>query len=128
MDDPKNVSICCVVYDVSIPQSYRCRDSMTRSNQIVILVDDTKKSVELTLWGDLIHKLDNKEGTAIVLENVSPREFRGKRTITTTSETVIRLMGTDPSAEQLKMKGWWETTGSVADFTELLLEDSRPEA
>lgn len=98
---------------------------MARTTQNVFIVDDSNKTVELTLWGEHMLKLDESEGSAVVLENVVPREFRGKRTISTSSATVIKTMGDNPTGEQLLLQKWWDEAGHEQDFGNLDLEDNQ---
>lgn len=69
-----------------------------------------------------MNKLDGTEGTAVVLENVSPCEYRGKRTISTTPTTVIKKMGANPTVEQRYLNEWWEPPGNEEEFGDLVLD------
>ena len=98
---------------------------MARTTQNVFIVDDSNKGVELTLWGEHLLKLDGSEGNAVILENVVPREFRGKRTISTSSTTVIKTMADNPTVEQVLLQKWWDEAGQVEDFGNLDLDDNQ---
>lgn len=124
-DRSKDVTVFGIVFQVSKPQTNHCRDGMARTTQNVFIVDDSNKTVELTLWGEHMLKLDESEGSAVVLENVVPREFRGKRTISTSSATVIKTMGDNPTGEQLLLQKWWDEAGHEQDFGNLDLEDNQ---
>lgn len=119
----KNVSLVAVVYDVSAPQTYACKDGITRTTQEVVLVDDSLKAVTLTLWANHINKLDNTEGTAVIVENICPREYRGRRTVSTTSTTAIQKFDANPTAEQQAQQEWWKISGDEGIFTDLKLPE-----
>ena len=123
VDRSKNVSLVAVVYDVAEPQTYACKDSITRTTQEVVLVDDSNKAVTLTLWANHINKLDDAEGTAVVVENVCPREYRGRRTVSTTSTTAIKRFDGNPTPEQQILQEWWSNSSDEARFKDLDLPE-----
>lgn len=120
-----DVTVLGIVYDVSEPQAYRCRDGIVRTTQKVVVVDETKRAVEVTLWADQLNKLDGYEATAVILENVTPRDFRGKRTISTSSSTVIKQMGPNPTSEQVTLQQWWDNSGNEEQFKDLTIEENQ---
>ena len=92
-----------------------------RTTQRVVLVDDSHRCVALTLWGDSTNKLNGKEGSCIVLEDVSTRDYRGTRTLTTLARSRITTMSDEPSAAQIFLQDWWNNTGQDEGFQELAL-------
>ena len=82
----KEVSLVGIVHEVCRPYTFNAQDE-TKSNQNVVLVDDSKKCVTLTLWGEHVRKLDGHEGSSVQFEHVSTREYNGKRTLSSTAST-----------------------------------------
>ncbi|XP_003738527.1 replication factor A protein 1-like [Galendromus occidentalis] len=83
------VDILAVIFDVRPPQTFNCRDGTNTEKQTVLVVDDTMKMVEIGLWSEFVGKLDNKEGEAVVLQNLQVRDFNEKRQLSTTTNTIF---------------------------------------
>ena len=123
VENSREVSLVAVAYEVSECQTYYCRDGLSRTVQQIILVGDTRRSVSLTLWGDYLNKLDNCEGTALIVENISTKEYRGLRTLSTTATTVLRQMDENPTVEQAYLQNWWDTEGKEEVFEDIQLAE-----
>ena len=126
IEKAKEVSLVAVIFEVMDPQTYHCRDGLTRTVQQVILVDDSKRSVTLSLWTDYLNKLDGTEGTAvIIIENVVTKEYRGLRTLSTTSTSILRPMSADPTLEQTYLQSWWNGEGKEDEFADIPVPEDR---
>lgn len=116
------VTVAGIVYEVGKPMNVMVQGA-AKANQQVTLVDDSKQAVTVTLWGSHVGKLDDTEGTAVVMENVTTKNFRGKRTLSTGSMTVVRRMEGALLREQKALRTWWCKEGQDEEFDELLLDE-----
>ena len=119
IEKAKDESLIAIVSEVTDSQTYYCRDGLSRTVQQVVLVDDTKTSVALTLWTDYLLKLDAAGGSALKIEDVPTKEYRGLRTLSTTSTTILRLMDADPTPQQAYLKRWWNSEEKEDDFDDI---------
>ena len=63
--------------------------------------------------------MNDKEGTCVILEEVSTRDHRGNRTLTTLSRTRITTMEDSPTKEQLCLQDWRNKGGLDEEFEDL---------
>ncbi|XP_003748675.1 replication factor A 51 kDa subunit-like [Galendromus occidentalis] len=116
----ENVSINFIVYEVSEPQTFSCRDGETRQKQNDVLEDDTKRIITLNLWSENVGELDGQEGRAINIENVSVREYKGKKNLTPTSGTAYKSARECPDDDRLsELTVWWEKDGYNCEFEDV---------
>ena len=110
-----------IVFEVHRPQDTNQKDG--RASQRVVLVDDSYRCVTLTLWGELSRLLDNKEGKCVSFDEVSTRNCRGIRTLTTLSRSRLQTMENFPAKDQICPQQWWNNGGLDEEFEELLLKE-----
>lgn len=117
----ETVNVAAVVFSIGDTIPVQCYDSIRRGRQNVTLVDHTKKMVTLTMWGSMTGKLNESEGRAVVLQNLQVNAFHGKKTLSTTYNSVVdpRTLPNDP--DKLRLQIWWDETGQQEEFESVLL-------
>lgn len=114
-----------MVYTCCEPQTFLCRDGVSRTKRNALLVDESKRIVTLSLWGEHSNLLSGCEGRVASIQNVVVREYGGKRQLTTTSSTIINAEEnpTDQTLQALQM--WWAEDGQEEEFEELILPQAQ---
>lgn len=64
------VNIVAVVYNVETPQTFNCRDQVTRSRQKATLDDDSSAALQLSQWQDHVKQLYEAEGQVLAVQNM----------------------------------------------------------
>jgi hypothetical protein len=114
------VDLFAVVYEVGEIQKFNCKDGLTRPKMNVRLVDDTKKIITLGLWSEHSEKMKGTEGTTVLIRNVAVREYNGKRVLTSTANSIIKLQPKGETAA--KLSEWWTTNGIMEEFEEIIVQ------
>lgn len=114
----RNVNLNAIIYDVGPPQTFTCHDQKNRNKQNIQLVDDTMKIVTLGVWSEFLHKLDGCEGKSYTFQNVSIREFRGKKQLSSISNTAFEPLN---HPESFTLDTWWNDEDQASEFEELIL-------
>ncbi|XP_003746372.1 replication factor A 51 kDa subunit-like [Galendromus occidentalis] len=72
----KMIDLQAIIYDVGEIHSYSGKAGDIRNRQNILLVDDSRKIVSLTLWGSLIHKVDDREGQVVDFQKLSVKSSK----------------------------------------------------
>lgn len=114
----QELAVMAVVYDVE-----RVWDQDTKPRQTIILVDNIRNIVALTLWEESTRTPDNAEGTVVLISQLEVRDSRGKRGLTSAPAThVTKVTHEDPKAAALKT--WGDSEAATQEFEELMLPAS----
>ena len=111
-----------IIYEVEKSVTVNCRDNVARRRQNVVIVDDTLKACEDTLWAEFCDLCDGKEGKCIMLQNLQIRDVATKRTLTTTASTIIQGQEEVTRPEQAAMDDWFDESGIEEEFDHLRQE------
>lgn len=120
--EKKIVNIIAVIYDLSEPQMISCRYNTVQQKQTVHLVDDSERIIALDLWNTYVGKLAGKDGQVVTFKNLCVKEFRNKKILETTADTIIDRGESSDKPREKKLKRWWHSRGLRSEFRELILE------
>ena len=82
----------------------------------IVLVDDTNRSVNLTLWGEQAQKFDGSSNPVIAIKGAKVSDYNGVSLSTIGSSSVT----VNPDlTEAHQLKGWWDQSGSDANIVSL---------
>eukprot|EP01125_Pyxidicula_operculata_P004120 TRINITY_DN1598_c0_g1_i2.p1 TRINITY_DN1598_c0_g1~~TRINITY_DN1598_c0_g1_i2.p1 ORF type:complete len:321 (-),score=76.27 TRINITY_DN1598_c0_g1_i2:253-1185(-) len=110
LDNNSLIDTMGIISVVNKPTSINTKDNRSLNKRTISIVDSTKRSVDVTLWGDRATNFDGEVGVALALKNVKVNEYQGNKTLSATSNTLIEL---NPDSEPAKKLGaWWELNGS----------------
>ncbi|XP_028967653.1 uncharacterized protein LOC114828293 [Galendromus occidentalis] len=87
---------------------------------LFIRLNQTKlrKIVSLTLWGSLIHKVDDREGQVVDFQKLSVKEFKARKNISSTGNTSIQFPIRSNSRTR-ELEDWWRSSKGNVIFEEL---------
>ena len=88
----------------------------------ITLLDDTKKTVSLTLWGELAteqgERLANEIGAVVALRGLRVTDYNGVSLSTVQrSELIVEPSGDDIAAKADALRAWYAAEGSTAETT-----------
>lgn len=112
------VDFVAVIFEVGSLQQITCQDGRRITKRTATLIDDSHKMVSVGLWPDFTETLNGREGTAALFQNIQVREYMGRITLSTTSNSVI-----NPDSAQAvvgELNRWFETEGCAHAYEELV--------
>lgn len=97
------------------PQTFNRRtDGRPITKREVLIVDDSNKSISLTLWNDSATKFEADNNPVILVTKARKTEFNGTVSITTGQASAVELNPKIDRSKELEL--WWRAEGSRADF------------
>jgi len=95
-----------IVQNVEDCNSIKSRNGKTFIKRSVVLLDDTKCQVELTLWDAHAKEFDIQPGAILVVKNVKVNEYNGRHSLNATCDTTFE---TDNESERVtQIRAWYE--------------------
>ncbi|PPQ98811.1 hypothetical protein CVT24_003365 [Panaeolus cyanescens] len=89
--------------------------SRTLQKRELTLVDESKASVTLTLWGKQAESYDADDAPVVAFKGVKVGEFRGGRTLSMFSSSTMQV---NPEIDaSFKLRGWYDSGGANESFT-----------
>ncbi len=117
-----NVDVVAVVKEVSEVSSIRRKSDNTELNKReVVLVDDSLKSIRLTLWNVLAaeqgEQLASMTNPIVAIRSVRVGDYEGVSIGTVSRSDMVIDPDADTVPRAAELKKWWDETGASATFT-----------
>ena len=109
----------------------KCHDGVERNRQTVFLIDDSIKQVKLTVWGTVYcllygalyaGKLNDTEGTAVVLQNVLTQSYNGRKTLCSSSSSVISGEIFQNDVDRCNLQLWFNNLEQALDYEDIMIQ------
>jgi len=113
---PCRADLCGVVVNFRPVATINAKDGRELVKRDITVVDDTAKSIDLTLWGENAKLPDsNFEGKPVVgFKNILLKDFNGSRVGGTVDTSVVMFKPEVPEAKRIQ--DWWSNGGSGQSF------------
>lgn len=109
------VDVCAVVKSFGEPQTFNRRtDGRPITKREVMIVDDSNKSIALTLWNDSAVNFQAENNPVILVTKARITEFNGSVSITTGQTSSLELNPNLDRSKELQL--WWRAEGCKSDF------------
>ncbi|KAJ3642909.1 hypothetical protein Zmor_025657 [Zophobas morio] len=109
------IGVCKEVSDIQNFTSRTTNREMTKRD--VILVDQSKTSITLTLWGSQAESFDGVNNPVVLVRGAKVGEFGGGKTLSTVMSSQMKI---NPDIQEChKIKGWFDLEGKESDVKNL---------
>ncbi|KAF5404287.1 Replication protein A subunit [Paragonimus heterotremus] len=109
------VDVVGIVHEAGEMQTIMAKTSQRELRKRELgLVDSSQCLVRLTLWGEEAENFDGSRHPAIVIKGAKVSDFNGRSLSVSTTSTVMVAPTNVPEA--IRLKGWYEHEGRLANF------------
>lgn len=111
------VDLIAIVFEIGPVMLINCQDGKTRRKRNVVLVDESGKMVSLGLWPEFTDQLNDREGEAVMFQNLQVRDYRNNLVLSSTTNTIISVNSPNDTVQNLQK--WFAEEGCQHEYEEL---------
>ncbi|KAL3286520.1 hypothetical protein HHI36_001025 [Cryptolaemus montrouzieri] len=118
MESDSLVDICAICKEASELQTFQAKSSGRElKKKEVVLVDQTKSSVILTLWGTDAENFDGTNNPVVVIKGARIREFGGGKNLSLGAGGLLKINPDIP--ESFRIRGWYDQEGCSGNIVDI---------
>ncbi|KAJ8953979.1 hypothetical protein NQ314_007172 [Rhamnusium bicolor] len=112
------IDVVGVARTVSELQTFQARSTGKElKKKEIMLVDHTKTSVALTLWGTQAENFDGSNCPVLVIKGARVGEFGGGKNISTLSSSNMKI--NPEMTDAYRLRGWYDGEGNKLDYSNI---------